>query len=448
MQTTSYSEAVQSNLLYQKTPKVVKAIKERQSAVEYYPRGARGGYVANNVMEFDLKSDMCLDLNTVFLEFKLAITATTIANVEIANALDFIKEIAVYYNDTELLRTPQCSFWSNQFLNYSANKSFLEGDMSIYTGSKSQFIGVDNVGALQNRVFAIPLGMLASFFNSPVLLPVFGNTLRIKLTLAPVVEAISRVSAVGDTYTLNEVKITADTVVLKSDYAKELMSQMQSGTIRMSYVALETGRLNLTASTVNNLKYLFNMSNLLSVFLARNEVAKKVLAGGNANKHLLYNQTADTIRLMTNFKIRTGSQYLVNPNGIETPVDAYIETQKCFGDIGLSSIDGKGVIDYQAYATAEHVLANLNANPSSTFAIRANYPASIIGVNCEKAILSDDDNSTAINAGLSSVSNGSTNELTIQYTTSTAPLATDEMLIALVHRRALVFENGAYTVEI
>lgn len=445
MQTTSYSEAVQSNLLYQKTPKVVKAIKERQSAVEYYPRGARGGYVANNVMEFDLKSDMTLDLNTVFLEFKLAITATTIGNVEIANALDFIKEIAVYYNDTELLRTPQCSFWANQFLNYSANKSFLEGDMSIYTGSKSQFISVDNVGALQNRVFAIPLGMLASFFNSPVLLPVFGNTLRIKLTLAPVVEAISRVSAVGDTYTLNEVKITADTVVLKSDYAKELMSQMQSGTIRMSYVALETGRLNLTASTVNNLKYLFNMSNLLSVFLARNEVAKKVLAGGNANKHLLYNQTADTVRLMSNFKIRTGSQYLVNPNGIETPVDAYIETQKCFGDIGLSSIDGKGVIDYQAYATAEHVLANLNANPSSA---KGAYPASIIGVNCEKAILSDDDNSTAINAGLSSVSNGSTNELNITYTTSTAPLATDEILLALVHRRSLVFENGAYTVEI
>lgn len=440
MQTTQYSEAVQSNLLYQKTPKVVKAIKERQSAVEYYPRGARGGYGPNNTIEVDVKSDMTLDLNTAFLEFRSVISGATPADVEIATALDFIKEIAVYYNDTELLRTPSCSFWTNQFLLYNANEAFLKGDLSIYAGCDNQFI--DRVCKPHNRSFSLPLGALAQFFNSPVLLPMFGNTLRLKFTLAPINEALSLIKNVNNSYTLESVKVCADTVVLKSDYAKELMSQMQSGTIRMSYVAVETGRLNLVASTTNNLKYLFNMSNLLSVFLARNETAKKANV---ADKHVLYNQVADTVRDMTNFKIRTGSQYLVNPNGIETAVDAYIELQKCFGDVGLSSIDGKGVIDFQTFARSAYAVADLDANP---FGARDKYPNSIIGVNCEKAILSDDDNSTAINAGLSSVSNGSTNELNITYTTANAPAATDEMLIALVHRRALVFENGAYTVEI
>jgi hypothetical protein len=436
MQSSQYTEAVQSGLLFQKTPKVIKSIKERQN-VEYFPRGARGGYKQNNIIEVDIKSDMCLDLNTAFLQFTVKVEGTNPENARIATAIDFINEVSAFYNDTELFRTGNNNFWTNHFLLHTANKTFLEGDLSVYAGYGNQFI--NKFVSPNGKSFAIPLGLLDQFFNQQSFLPAFGNTLRLRFSLAPVVEVLSLVGNANNVYELNDVKVTCDTVVLKSDYAKALMDTMQNGVIRMPYVAIETGRMNLAANTVNNLKYLFNFSNLLSVFLARNQTdVKKVEAG----KHVLYCQTADTTRLLKSFKIRTGSNYLVNPNGVNQ-VEAYLELQKSLGDLGLAAMDGKGLVDRQHYLEAEY---KVEADPAG--ANTDKYPCSILGVNCEKVIQPDDDSSAAINAGLSSVSNGSTNELIITYETTAAPSEKDEMFIALVHRRALVFEKGAYVVEV
>lgn len=437
MQSSQYTEAVQSGLLFQKTPKVIKSIKERQN-VEYFPRGARGGYGPNSILEVDIKSDMCLDLNTAFLHFQVATDGTSKANARIATVIDCLHEFSAFYNDTELFRTDNANFWCNQFLLNTANKTYLEGDLSVYAGYGNQFL--NKFINPDTKYFAIPLGLLAQFFNQPSFLPAFGNTLRCRFSIAPVVEFLSLVGNADNTFVLNDVKITCDTVVLKSDYAKALMDSMQNGVIRMPYVAVETGRMNLAGSDKNNLKYLFNFSNLLSVFLARNQTDKKK---SEANKHVLYCQTANTVRELKNFKIRTGSNYLVNPNGVNK-VESYLELQKAFGDLGLGSMDGKGVNDRAHYMDSGDY--KVEADPAG--ANTGSYPCSVLGVNCEKVIQPDDDSSAAINAGLSSVSNGSTNELIITYETDSAVDAKDEMYIALVHRRALVFEKGAYVVEV
>jgi hypothetical protein len=456
MQQTQYTEATVSQLLYSRTPKVVKAIKERQVATVFYPRGARGGYGPQKTIEFDIKSDMLLDLPTFNLSFKSVMSGhVDSVDCEIASALDFIGEISAYYNDTELFRYQQCSAWQTQFLLHNANKNYLDNDLNVLTGWFDQFSPVkqpvinfvastvtysrDNVKP-HNRTYTFALGLLHPFFNMSSFLPIFGNTLRVKLLTNTVNDAISLRKNAADTFTLDEVEISGDIVVVKSDYAKQIMSEMANGVIRLSYLSFECGRMNVANATINNLKYLFNLSNLLSIFLLRNENTKKQTV--ELNKHKLVNHSFDTVRDIANLKVKTGSLYLTEPSGIDSDTKFYIELQKCLGDVGVDAISGKGVIDYGSWAVNDYVLADLTANPHVD---RDKYPSSLIGINCEKLV--QDDNEGVVNSGLSSVSANATNEIQFTVETGSALAATDEYYINLCHRRALVFENGAYTVE-
>jgi len=440
MSVVSYEEKPVSQMLYSKVPKLIKSIDERRTDV-WWPRASRGGYTAGTTVEFDLLSDALFDMQTFCLQFKADITAGNagdVTGVEVASALDFIDSIQIFYNDVECDKVDNANIWANAFVLYSANKSYLEGDASIYLGMQNQFfksLGTSSkpepvVGAY--RVFSVPFCLLSGFFNMHSYLPLMGNRLRVKIQFAPNVVALSKMVHAQDSYTLNDICIRGDNIIPKRDFRAEIAREMSSSDgFRISYVSYSTHKHAVQASTSQNIRQTYNLSNALSIHMLRGNDATKTATAG---QHTLW-CTSFPLATFKMFKCRSGSLYFTDVNGIESPVDMFISNQKTMGT--LSTLDGAGVVNWKSY-TSDYTK---NADPTA-----GDYGYFLMSVNLEKALLDDNDPSV-LNSGVSSIANGATNQFDIELQTSAALAATDVLYLNIVHRKSIHFAGSGILVD-
>lgn len=438
MSIVQYEEKPVSQMLYNKVPKLIKSIEERRTDV-WYPRASQNGYTAGTTVEFDLLSDALFDLQTFCLQFKANITsAGDETKVEVGSALDFIDSIQLFYNDVEVDKIDNANIWSNIFLLFSSNKSFFEGDASLYLGMQNQLfksLGTasfpEPVAGTQ-RVFSIPLAFLSGFFGMHSYLPLMGNRLRVKIQFSPNAVALSKINNAGDSYTLNELCIRGDNVIPKRDFRAEIAKEMTSADgFRISYVSYSTHRHAVQASTSQYLRQTYNLSNALSLHVLRGNDASKTSTVG---QHTLWSSSfpLDTFKL---FKCRSGSLYFTDVNGVQSPVDMFNNVQKTMGT--LSNLDGAGIVNWRTY-NGGYVK---NADPTA-----GDYGCFLMSCNLEKTCMSDNDPSV-LNSGVSSIANGASNQFDIEIQTTGALNATDTLYLNIVHRKSLHFASAGVLVD-
>jgi hypothetical protein len=441
-----YEEKPASQLIYNKFPKLVKSIDSRQTD-KYNPRGPKDGITPNTTVEFDILGSQLLDLETFHLEFSIEITGgdenkSENSDCRIANALDVVSRFEVFYNDVSCNTSDHTNYWNNAMLMYTANRSYFLGDGPIALGLCQQATGAPRGDAHDptgGRRYIVPLSLVDPFFGSiHQFLPLMGNRLRIRFTLAPVEEVISLRKVNTNTYVINNLCIRGDTVIPKKEYRQEIENQMTSADgLRLAYLGYSTHQHNLAASDKNYIRQTYNLSNALSLHMMVDPKAYKASVRAD-NVHSLwcqsfphkYNVNAGFSKL----RVRSGTLWFTDINGIQSLPELYQSTEKCHNPI--SNLDGNGIIDWKIFSDNYTV----NADP-----LAGNYGLCMMSVNLEK-LVSDDNDPHVLNSGISSVANGSTNQFDIDYDTVAVQDAQSNLLVNIVHRKQLVFSNGSYMV--
>lgn len=429
-----YQEKAVSSLLFNTTPSLIKSISHRITET-YYPRGPRSGYKTGESVEFDMVCDQCVDLQSFSLQFKLIVEGTTPNNARISNAADVIKKIEVFYNDVVLSEPQDVNVWHNAFLFHNANESWMKTDGQIYMGLNNQFVTHD-VQA-NARVLSVPLNLVAPIFAINNYLPIMGNKLRVRITLAPVNEVISKKGHADNVYRLDEIVIQGDTVVLKTDYRNEIIDAMKSEKgFMISYVDYSTHKHSAVASTNQYIRQNWNLSNALSLHLLHSPDAAKNNDAAVLLKHRLWCQSFP-LNNFKNLKVKSGSVYYTPVNGLSNYQELFQACEKTMGIVG--SLDGIGVLNYDRFVLENYVTDN------DPFAPAAEYGHTLLSCNLEKVLQADADDAI-LNSGISSQANGSSHIFDIDLETTSALLATSTFYLNIVHRKTLKFSNSTWEV--
>jgi len=413
---------VPDQLLFSRSPKILSYIKERRPQ-RVFPNGKLSGWTSNSVMDFEIRSDSLIDTQSAVLNFTVSFPS---ADTFISSALDFIQSIRVFYSDVQIEEILDANAFSNLFLLYSANKTYLDSEGSTYLGLDNQFVDATNSGS---REYSIPLSLVLGCCRLSSYLPMMGNRLRISITLAPDAKVVSLCKNTSDTYTLNQVSLTYDEVVVSEKFKKMIMDAMSSETgLRLAFTSQQVSTLNIGAVSTWYGRLQFNLSNVLSIhMLINNDVSK----ARQADKWILPCESFP----LTNFSkafVRVGSTLLTPPDGIKSYLELFQNQNKTISQ--FNDLLGTGVIDY-ATLTGGYT-------PSASVT-KANYGLCPISIPCDKIQGSDEN---LVNQGVSS---SGVNEFNfeISKTAGNTFSQNDVALCSLVHKRAIVFQQGGINCE-
>lgn len=420
----TYKKKPVSGLLFQKSPTILESIVARR-VERHYPRGARN-VSPNETVEFVISHDQMVDLASATLNFTINLSGS---GAEFACATDVIQSIEVYYNDTLVERLSEnANIWANTFLAYSANDSYYRNELDALCAVNNQFR--EGNSAVSGRQICIPIALISPFFRIGSYLPLFANKLRVKFTLAPNHEVVSLDSSATSVYSLDNVSMMCDTIIVSDAYKMELMRQMSSEDgIRLTYTSYLTGKHSVSASTSNILRISNNLSSLLSIFVLYNNKSEKGTTNGAT--HRLYAHSFP----LTDFKEcygKIGNVQITPSDRIKGHAEAYVAVEKCVNS--MLTLEGSGIIDWKTFTSG------YTKNAST---VAGTYGVFLLGFNCEKSLAPDDSN--ALNAGLSAVESSS--DIDIEIVTNNNKTATDEWLYSLVHTRSIVWSNNAVEVE-
>lgn len=263
-----------------------------------------------------------------------------------------------------------------------------------------------------------------------------GNKLRVRLTLAPDNDVLSKKGNADNIYRLDEVIIDGDTVVLKNDYRNEIIDAMKSENgFMISYVDYSTHKHSAVASTNQYIRQNWNLSNALSLHVLHSpDVAKNAVAVGTNTR--LWCQSFP-LNNFKNLKVKSGSVYYTPVNGISNYQELFKSSEKTMGS--LNNLEGVGVINFKTFVSDGY---NVVAEPDS---VGAQYGHTLLSCNLEKVLQADTDDSI-LNSGISSQSNGSSHIFDIDLETTGPLLATSTFYLNIVHRKTLKFSNSTWEV--
>lgn len=431
METSTYDKISVANMLYQQSPKIIQGITERRSQ-RFFTKGSRSNITAGDTLEFEITTDMFLDGQSSILSFDLSFLGSGVH--AISSAADIIDTIEVFYNDTSCQRVSNVNAWVNSLLAYSANKSFFTGAGEMLMGT-SNLSNINVPGPVNGaRNYCIPLCIFSSFFAQRNFIPLVGNRLRVSITLAKNKDVISytdNATPLSVGYVLNNVSLLTDIIITSTEYRNKLMMAMSSEKgIRLSYNTLSTGTMSVVGGTMQNLRIPSNYSNALSLFLLYDNQTDK----NPTQSHWTLAKHSFPLPSFNTLECYNGSLRFTPSDHLKTPAEVYQSTMKCLSS--FADLSGAGTLDYQTYM-GTYV-------PGSTIGV-GEYGLFLIGINLERALVSD--NNSVINSGVSSTSNGSTNEFIVNLTTKTALDPANSILYCLSHSNALVFKQGGVQVE-
>lgn len=423
MSSQEIQQVIPDALLFSKSPKLLSFVKERRQ-IRQYPVGSTT-FTEGQTIEFELRSDQLIDCPCASLVFDVSFpTATT----QIANACDFIKSCRLFYNDIEVEQVLNANTMANLFLAYGINKTFAESEANVYLGLTNQFVQASNN---KSRQYSVPLSLLFGLFrSSQQLLPVLSNRIRMVFELESSARVINFCVNTSDTYTLRNVSLIYDEIIVSDPFRKKLLDAVSSDTgIRLPFTSSQQQQLQVPSAT--NVFYgriNFNLSNVVSVHMLVDDNVKDTR---DASQNILNRQSYP----LTNFDkvyVRCGSQNLTPADGTRGYVELFQQQNKTLSC--LNDFYGTGLIKYEDL-TAGYTRASTIAGGS--------YGMCPVSIGCDKLVMNDDN---VLGSGISSTG---ANQFDIElYKTSGNNFATTQTIIcALVHKRAIVMSNRGVIVE-
>jgi len=451
----AYETKTIDSLLYNRKPAVIESIIERRQR-RYLPRGARSGLTAGQQVEFEITHDMFNDLKTAYLGFSLASTDT---DGKICNAGDIIDILEIFYNDVLVEKISNCGEWSNSFLAHSAHPEWFKREGRALLGISNQCVGGDATATgsiylqygdralASNESYVVPIALSSGFFRSKYFLPIVGNKLRVVITLAPNKKVLSfRTTAATDAYTVNDLFLSMEDIVVQSQYRAKVLEAMQGEGFRIPFTSYQTNELSLAASTTQNLVLNANLSNAISLFMLHDPqvytsngagTGKLTDNAGNNNLNVCWDQSFP-LSGFGSLMVNCGSRQFGPSDGFKTYSELYTSTEQCINY--LCDLKGSGYIDYATFkAGYTKAIAIQSTNPGVT---AGTYGLCLLGVNLEKSVENDD---ATINNGISSQDGFS--QFEIKLTTSDSLASSSKLLTNIVHKRALVFQQSGISCE-
>ena len=452
-----YKSKTVDNLLYHVSPKIIDSIAERK-VIRAKPRGKYSGYGAAEPMEFEISNDQFIDLPSVVLHFELNSTNSNGGNDQIANAADFCDQMSVYYNEVTVEQVRDTNAWMNAFLSYSANRTYMQGEATTLLGVRNQIVqtvGNSTVtdGTSPGFKYSVPLALLSGFFRCKFFLPILGNRLRFRMVLPNnVVDMLTSVSAdntgaiTGASYTLNNISITYDMLVIQPAYRSAVIEAMKSEQgFRIPFTSYQTGQLGCAAATSQYLKISHDLSNAMSLFLLHNPLRPTLavpvpITGGTwaAGRYAL-NRESFPLNSFTSLRVMSGSLLFTPNEDIQGAVELYVSTQKCVAS--LSDLSGAGWVSSDILKASGDLPVYGTGVPSTR---PPDYGITLMGVNLEKTVETDE---AVNNNGLTSRSGGATSDFDIVLTTGNALRTDSNILYNIVHKRNVVFQGGNVNVQ-
>lgn len=442
-QSSLYNTKLVDSLLYHTKPDLIDSIEQRRCD-RWQAEAKSGDYKAGDTITATISSDQCLDLQTLSLNFKINThiaaggeqSTMTAAGALIVSAGDVIKKISVWYNDVLVEEIDNCAKFTNAMLYSSASKEWFSTEGNALMGFNpwrlSKAMHADNTGTdyvvgsnaytVNGSYFSVPLCLFSGFCRNQFITPLFGSKFRVQIVLGSDIEVLTRPSAAGDYYMLNDVNLLCDTIVLSPAFRQSLINQIKSEEgVRIPFTSMITNRGVFNGTGTNYFRISFNLVNALSLIMLKSPEASKVdtqLAYRFANHGF---PITDFVKL----DVSVGSERVTPSDGIRDIATMYRAAELCVNS--LCNLQSSGIIDRQML-TATYT--------QSTTQTSAKAGCAIMGVSFDKTTENDEN---LLNAGISSSSGK--NEINIALQT-TASANTDALYSAIVHKRALKISSA------
>lgn len=429
------------SLLYLQKPSVIEAVLSREQTRFFPKTGSTGSYTAGSILEFELGGDQFYDFQTSNLSFSLS---SFNAGGLIMSAIDAIDNINIYYNDVNAEKIDDVPTWAHALLYHNASQSWFNTEAKVLMGEStvSNQAG-SNTGCSSTRTspstYVLALPLISGFARCKYLIPAINNRIRIVVQLAK--NASDLVSFSTDnsaaTFTLSNVSLQIDQVIVRNDYRQRVVEAMQSDIgFFIPYMSMQTNALALTVATEQNLQLPFNLTNALSLLMLVDDTgAKADNTGGDATAYdgkWVARRESYGCPTFTGLRVQTQSRLYTPPDDILSFAQLYKSTEQT--QTTLMDLSSPGIITY-AQLTGTHT-------PAATLS-EAGYPFCLMGINLEKSVSSDD---SVLNDGISSV-NGN-NIFYLRLRTSGNIVAANGVLrTAITHRRALSYARSGVTVD-
>jgi hypothetical protein len=417
-------------------------------------------YDGNNQIEFQWTHGDACDLSTTLLYFTVAFSGTTSANIRLRSASDIVDKVEFYIDNTEVFTSTNMnlSMVQNILMLSEFPKDYFEREGGVLMGWHSQNVNNSDYGTA--RTYGVPLWAYHVGFSQTKIFPVLGSNLRLVLHLArPEVVLSVRTHISDNKYSLNNVFLMEDRLILTPDYKQALMAQVKSAEgFKIHYTDFDITPQNITGAQNQTLVVRNEHSNAVTLILFnqyldsfRADIANGAnpLADPDVYQLKTCYPTLDTdlARRVANLKVECGSLRFTGLNGSSSPVEHFSHLERANGT--LAKPHSVGCFTWPVYNT------NLTQNLVGANIQRAKTVANNAGLNefqnsaplivsLEKTMSSDID-VAIVNKGLSSTDPMASRDIEVymQFGAGQELNQTRERLYScLVYEKALVMKQG------
>lgn len=405
-----------------------------------YPNAGKNGYKSdNNTIEFTWSEADGVSLMNTVLQFKASYFTNATQNTEdpsacVNSAMDFIDRVEFFVGSTSVLNTTtsRARMLSHILMKNELGKEWFEYAGKNLVGWNSREL--NRVGdaptganggvpthARGGRTFQVPLWCIHPAFMNMQNVPVLGENLTVRLTLAQN-SALSSRSGATSTYRLDNCELHVEQILYEPDYKQALMGQIAgSEGFKMQMIDYDimqhqnTGSVDLAFTQRNQ------RNNALSMYIWNAGIAREASDLSYSDPNL----TIDIGTKVENLKVYSGNRSFLPVNGISEPVELLGHLEKCSG--GYAHED-TGIITWDEYTGV------------------GGRPYAPIAVSLERTDIADTDTSVS-NRGLSAMDYASSAEIQVQCKLSGALGAGEELYSALVYEKALVMRDGEISIQ-
>jgi hypothetical protein len=428
----------------------------------------------NNQVEFTFTSSESVDLANSYLEADLAFRDTNGAlvtdnSVWMNNYADCIDRVECFLDGQSLFNTSsrEVSVLQNLLVLNEGSRAYLENEGKVHLGFHSQSINNDISGhcvgkynplatvvpnasgegtgqpahacvqyrgtlgaiAANHTRIHIPLHFLhlaLGSMNSN--LPMLGSQFRMILHLNQPTRCIDT-GAAGSTFSLTQVRLYVQEVVLSADYKSALMEQVASPTgLSINYYDYDVFQMNPVAGATSHQFIVRNdHSSAKSLYLF--DVCMNDAFSATAHR---YPSMRSRVGLTTDkMFVQSGQQLYTGINGSVGPMSHFNHLLKCAGH--LADISPMGAFNWQTYFKI------------SSTALQVNRVFAPLAVNLEKFTVQDT-NTTIINSGHSATNPMLSRDIEVRLDQSEAWDANWTLFSCLLHQKTLVFANKSISV--
>lgn len=408
------------------------------------PNGGQNGYSSsNNQIDFNaVMEGEGINLLNSYLRFKVdffqdsTFSAVDPSGGSFVSAEDVFEHVEFFYANKPLINQT-----SRRVRNLykiiqknELNKTFYEYPAKNLLGHNSYGLNLppghtDASGSTPwsgSRYYTVPLWMLHPGLAIENL-PMLGNTVTLKLRLAPESQCLATRGNANSAYRVSDVELVYDRIVYQDAYRTALVQQtMSEEGFGIPMIDSDVQALNPTGTDVNYTQQNIR-TNALSLYIydaVRNAgradtVASSYPTRSDPTLDVTVGSLTDRLRVFSGRRIFTKQH-----DGITTKPELIVALEMCASGLGRES--SSGTITWEEY----HGLNSVGP----TF--------SPLGVSLERTSMSDTD-MTVVNRGISGFDKDVSSDINVQLSLSAQiDTAKRELYSALVYEKTVMLKNG------